>query len=357
MKIIHCSDIHLDSRMERNLPAARARERNAEICLTFGRMIRCALEWGVEAVLISGDLFDTERVCTQTVDFVLDQIRKAECVQFFYLRGNHDENRDVFRGREWPANLHGFGSCWNSYRMGNVVITGLELDDDNWQTMYSALSLQPEDVNLVMLHGQVSTQPGAEQIAVSQLRGKHIRYLALGHIHSYQQEKLDLDGTYCYCGCLEGRGFDECGRKGFVLLEIEDQRLESRFVPFGKRELHEVMVDITGLTTVTEIQSAMEAAAAVIDASSLVKFTLTGSYTLETQKDLRFLKKALEPSFYFVKVKDESRLLIDQRSYEHDVSLKGEFIRMVMASDRTDEEKETIICCGIRALSGEEVAL
>ena len=30
MKFIHCSDIHLDSRMEHNLPAAQARERDRE---------------------------------------------------------------------------------------------------------------------------------------------------------------------------------------------------------------------------------------------------------------------------------------------------------------------------------------
>ena len=357
MKIIHCSDVHLDSRMETNLTASQARERNAEICLTFGRMVATAREEGVAAVLIAGDLFDTERVSAQTVDYVLDQIRRAGGVEFFYLRGNHDENRDVFQGQELPENLHTFGSGWTSYRLGQVVITGLELDGSNWESMYRDLSLEAEAVNIVMLHGQTATQPAPEQIALPLLRGKHIRYLALGHIHSFQQEKLDLDGDYCYCGCMEGRGFDECGEKGFVMVEVEGNRLTSRFVPFAKRQLHEVAVDISGLTTVSQLQSAMERAAEGIPAADLVKFTLTGEYTLETQKDLRFLKKALESGFYFVKIKDESRLMIDKGSYEHDASLKGEFIRLVMASDKTDAEKEAIICCGIRALSGEEVAL
>ena len=88
-----------------------------------------------------------------------------------------------------------------------------------------------------------------------------------------------------------------------------------------------------------------------------MKFTLTGTYTLETQKDLRFLTKSLEPLFWFVKIKDESRFRIEKESYEHDISLKGEFIRLVMASDRSEEEKAQIICCGIQALSGEEIVL
>ena len=94
-----------------------------------------------------------------------------------------------------------------------------------------------------------------------------------------------------------------------------------------------------------------------IPAENLVKITLTGTYSLETQKDLQFLKKMLEGRFWFLKIKDESRLKIEKESYEHDLSLKGEFIRLVMASNRPEEEKERMILCGIRALSGEEVAL
>lgn len=357
MKLIHCADIHLDSKMERNLTAAQARERNSEICLTFSRMIRYGVENGTDGILVAGDLFDTERVSAQTVDFVLNQIEKARDVEFFYLRGNHDGNRDPFEGRQLPPNLKTFGPHWTTYRLGDVTITGMELEWDKWDAPWDELNLRSDTVNIVMLHGQVSTQPGPEMIPLPKLRGKHIRYLALGHIHSYRQEKLDLDGNWCYCGCLEGRGFDECGQKGFVVLNIEGSRMDAQFQPFATRQLHEVAVDISDLTTVTQIQSAMETAAGGIPDTDLVKFALVGEYTLETQKDFVFLQKALESRWYFVKIRDESRLKIDKRSYEHDVSLKGEFIRMVMASDRSDAEKEAIICCGIRALSGEEVTL
>lgn len=357
MKIIHCSDIHLDSPMEHNLTAAQARERNAEICATFGRLVRYALEHQVDAVLMAGDLFDGERVSARTADFVMDRIRQTEGVDFLYLRGNHDAQRSVFEERELPENLKYFGGDWTGYRYGNVVITGMELDREKWDAAYDALQLQPEDVNIVTLHGQVSTQSGEELIPLPKLRGKHINYLALGHIHSCQLEKLDDRGVWCYCGCLEGRGFDECGEKGFMLLDIQDGQVKPSFVPFAKRTLREVTVDISELSTISQLQSAMEQAAKEISSDSLVKFTLTGTYTLQTQKDLAFLLKMLEPEFYFVKIKDESRLKIEKESYQNDVSLKGEFIRMVMASDKPEDEKEQIILCGIRALSGEEVAL
>ena len=354
MKLIHCGDLHLDSGMESNLAVEKARERNAEICATFTRMLRYGRDHGVKVLLIAGDLFDTCRASSQTVQFVLDRIRGAREMDVLYLRGNHDEG-DLFEGMALPENLKFFGPHWTYYRYGDLVIAGVE--PENWENFYEELKLDPQDTNIVMLHGQIFTQAGRDMIALPRLRGKAIRYLALGHIHSFQQGSLDLDGQWCYCGCLEGRGFDELGEKGFVLLDAEQGRVKSEFVPFGSRTLEEVKVDITGLTTVTQILLALERAGSQIPSSSLVKFTLTGTHTLETQRDFRFLEKMLEPRYYVVKIKDESSLELAREDYEHDISLKGEFIRMVLASDRPQEEKEQIIRWGIQALLGQEVEL
>ena len=355
MRLIHCADLHLDSKMESNLSAAQARARRAELLNTFARLVGWARENRVEGVLLAGDLFDTARVTAKTADFVLDRIAGAPEITFYYLRGNHDEARDVFRGRALPENLRTFGPDWTYYRQGDVVIAGAEPAD--WSGFYDSLDLPADTLNIVLLHGQDSVQPGEALVALPRLRGKHIDYLALGHIHSFRQERLDHRGVWCYSGCPEGRGFDECGEKGFVLLDIEGGRVETAFVPFALRRLHEVVVDITDLVTVTQLQDAMEAGAAGITADSLVKFTLTGFYTPQTQKDPEYLRKALEPRFWFVRIKDESRFRLDPGVYEHDASLKGEFIRLVMASDKKEEDKARIICAGLQALMGEEVAL
>ena len=46
---------------------------------------------------------------------------------------------------------------------------------------------------------------------------------------------------------------------------------------------------------------------------------------------------------------------LDRAAYEHDASLKGQFIRLVMASDRAEDVKARIICAGLQALAGEAV--
>lgn len=355
MKLIHCSDLHLDSPMETHLSTEQARERNHEILETFFRLVRYAQEQQVDAVLIAGDLFDSSRVSEATAGFVLDTIAQAQEIQFLYLKGNHDEDKQALADRTIPANLHLFGENWDYVQFGDVTVAGVQLTRENWNTIYDDLILDENQVNIVTLHGQIATQPGEDQIALPLLRNRAIRYLALGHLHSYRKDALDREGEYCYCGCLEGRGFDECGEKGFVLVEVENHRLTTEFIPFASRQLWEIPVDITGLTTVSELQQAMVQASAGIDPNHLVKFVLRGEYTLETQKDLPFLQKMLR--FWFVRIKDESRLKLDRADYQNDISLKGEFIRLVMASDRSDEEKEQIICCGLNALSGEEVRL
>lgn len=357
MKIIHCSDIHLDSRMETNLPADKAKMRNNEIVNTFSRMVTYAMEHEVRAVMICGDLFDTRRVTGKTADLILSAIERAGSIDFLYLRGNHDESDNAFCGRELPENLKMFSEQWRYYRYGSVCIAGVELSHDNANDIYSELSLPAEDTNIVMLHGQISNQCGDELVCLPLLRDKNIHYLALGHLHSYQEGALDFDGRYANCGCLEGRGFDECGEKGFVLLEADGRKVTSTFVPFASRQLYDVSVDISGLRTISQIREAMEKASDGIDAKHLVKYTICGTYAPDTQKDFRYLLDILGESFFFVKIKDESRLAIDRGSYEHDISLKGEFIRMVMASDMAPEEKEKIVCLGIQALSGEEIVL
>lgn len=343
--------------MEANLSAEKARERNREALRTFERMVTFAKENEVKIIIVAGDMFDTERVTSRTSDFVLNVIENTPEIDFLCLKGNHDEKNAIFNTPKLPENLKLFSDSWTFYRYENLLVSGIELTEENCNRLYDELNLSENDINIAVMHGQTSTATGAEEVCLNRLKNKNIRYLALGHIHSYRKEQLDLDGEWCYSGCLEGRGFDECGEKGFVLIEIKGNRLETQFVPFAARMLCEVPVDITGLYSVNDIIIAAKTASQDLDSKNLVKYVLCGSYTLETQKDILYITEALQDNFYFVKVKDESKLRLDEADYSNDVSLKGEFIRAVMASDLEEQEKSQIILSGLQALMGEEITL
>ena len=101
----------------------------------------------------------------------------------------------------------------------------------------------------------------------------------------------------------------------------------------------------------------MLASVAEIAATDMVKVVLTGTCPADAILDLAHLRAILAERFYFTKIKDETRLSINAEDYAHDISLKGEFVRRVMASSLSEAEKERVIACGFRALSGEELGI
>lgn len=259
MKLIHCADIHLDSPMQTHMTARQAATRSAEVLRSFVRMTQYARENGVQAVIIAGDLFDGDRVRERTVDAVLDAMQKTPEVDYLYLPGNHDEAADAFCDRELPENLKLFGDSWRTYCYEDAAVSGVVLSEDR-EEIYERLPRVDGCVNLVTLHGQAGTSCGKDQINLKLLQNRGIDYLALGHLHTYSLQKLDETGAFCYSGCLEGRGFDECGEKGFVLLTIERGRVTPEFVPFSCRTLHRVETDVTGCVRSAEIFARMQEA-------------------------------------------------------------------------------------------------
>ena len=354
MKLIHCADLHLDSPMEANLPPEKVRQRRSELLGTFAKLVRLADEGGVSAILIAGDLFDSDHITKKTEKYVMDLITSHPDLYFFYLAGNHDRGNRLCNAEEKPQNLCTFDEGWQSYQFGEVVITGSERPDPD------TLNLKEDALNIVMMHGQERAGRGAmgeDVIRFAKLKNKNVDYLALGHLHDYRTAAIDSRCTACYSGCLEGRGFDECGQKGYVLLEIENRRIRHSFVPMSRRVLHTVECDVTGLISQLELEERVLAAVEGISGADLIKVVLTGQSPMEAEKDIPHLTDVLAERFYFAKIYDRSRLLILPESYRNDVSLKGEFVRRVMASGLSEAEKERVIACGFRALMGEEVGL
>ncbi len=361
MKIIHCSDLHLDSKMKSNLDGKKAKERRDEILITYQNMVKYATENEVKIILIAGDMFDKKNITVKAKNIVLDSINSHPEIDFIYLKGNHDEISFIEDIENIPSNLKLFNSKeWTTYKYGKITISGIEFGELDSYEIYKSLMLNKSDINIVTLHGQESNYDAkdkAEIINLKELKNKNIDYLALGHIHTFKQGKLDTRGIYCYSGCLEGRGFDECGEKGFVLLEIDEEKskITSKFIPFAGRHLYEIEVDVTGTSTTLDVENKIDEKLKDIEKEALIKIILTGKVEIDSERDIAYLEKKYKNLYYFAKIYDETSLKIDYMTYENDVSLKGEFIRLVLEQKLSEEEQRKIITTGIKALSGEEI--
>ena len=246
-----------------------------------------------------------------------------------------------------------YGLSENSHRQ--IVISGIEIDQAETETIYSELNLNLDDFNIVMMHGQENSG-----IDLRRLKNRGIDYLALGHIHSYKEANLDNRAKYCYPGCLEGRGFDECGEHGFVLLDIDESTFtyETMFMPFASRLLYEVETDISECVTSPQIINKVRETLihkGYIE-RSLIKVILTGEIAVDIEKNISMIETDLKRDFYFLKVIDNAKYKINYMDYEKDQSLKGEYIRLIMEDSSLDEvDKATIIRYGIQALTGKEM--
>ncbi len=351
-KFIHCADIHLGSKMESKLSKDKADERRAEVRKTFLRMVEYAKEKGVRAILLSGDVFDSDRPIKRDKEFFYNVVKGNPDVDFLYLRGNHDGKESYTE--EGLENLKTFSTEWTGYDYDGVYICGLEIARENAQSLYSTLKLDKDKKNLVMLHGNVESTTGVDKVHVGKLADKNIDYLALGHIHKYGEKKLDDRGRYAFSGCLEGRGFDEIGEKGFVLLEIDDE-VKSTFIPFAQRTIHEVSVDVS------DTKNGYEAYQTVKDQvkfnpADLYRILLTGEVGYEGETLAEDVENLLATECYFISVKNRTVRKIDPKAYEGDTSLRGEFVRMVLAKANMDDaRKREIITLGLKVLAGQEV--
>lgn len=346
-KIFHSADIHLGSKID-YLPPDKAVRRREEVLSSFIRLVDYAKVNNVNTVLLCGDIFDG-LVAKRDFEVFVSAVESAPKINFLYLRGNHESDA---LNAVLPKNFLTFSDTWTTYNFDDVAISAIEPRD--WINFYDELKLDEKKKNIVMLHGQISSSVGKNLINLKRLQDKGIDYLALGHIHSL---KFGESGTmkYAYCGCLEGRGFDECGEKGFILLDIGEE-IQAEFVPFSKRRLWEKEVDLSNLGGVMPAFQKIAAELDNISENDLVKVVLKGDIGFDNNGFAEIAAKRLN-KFFYLKVKDLTVPKIDCEALAKEISLKGEFVRTIMSSDRPFEEKMKIIQIGIKALDGEEVEL
>lgn len=210
IKIVHTSDVHLDSRGSQTpVDGFRSRAERA-----FAGVVDTALTEDADLLLIAGDLFDNNRVDDSNIDFVyaqFDRLRQP-AVRVVMLPGNHD--------------VHDATSVWNRFDFGEagdhvhglmahegISVTLDELGVRVWgKAMFEHA---PENYPLVgtpdrhdrhwnigMAHGQVVEErigQGSSPITREEIGTSGFDYLALGHIHVWADHSEGSTTAY-YCG-------------------------------------------------------------------------------------------------------------------------------------------------------------
>ncbi len=354
MKILHTADIHLGSKIESKFPSDISSIRKKELLSSFKRMVDYAKENDISVILLSGDVFDKDKPSLKEKEYFYKTIKSNPQITFFYLNGNHDKEGSYIESD--IENLKTFNKeKFTYYQIEDICIGGIEISSSNYKSFYSSLALNKNLFNIVMLHGDATDSFGMDKVKIDNLKNKNIDYLALGHIHKYQAGRIDDRGVYAFPGCLEPRGFDECGEKGFIVLDIENKKLSYEFIPFSTRTIIERNVDVTGAKDFYDIERIVKQAVYKFDKKNILRINLIG----ELEAGIDFDESDIEVSlstFFFVNVKNKTTLKINIDDYNDDKSLIGEFIRGIYNNPNYSlEDKHKLINMGLRAINGKEV--
>ena len=350
MKLLHIADVHLDSPLTSHLPAGKVRQRRAQLLGVFRRAVELGVSMGVSGVLIAGDLFDDERVSRRAMHTALDVIASYPALPFYYLGGNHEG--EVLRAEGAQIqNLHIFGEKMQCYSLGEVDIWGRY---GTSRRMFDELTLNRSRKNIVMLHGELRERSAEDGvIGLNDAKERGIDYLALGHYHTYSTEKIDERGVAVYPGVPEGRGFDECGTKGVVILDTD--RMTHTFHPLMGRVLYDISVDLKGADDEREIRRRIDEAVTSVLPEDMLRVTLVGEVPFSLVRDTEALAAWYAEKYYYFELRDRCTAEIDKEALLYDKSLFGELVRTVEGdAGLSDEERTSILQCASMALAGEE---
>lgn len=351
LRILHSADWHLDSPL-RSLPeeaaasVRAAQERLPRLIAEVCRREAC------DMMLLAGDIFDNPQPARSTVETLKSAL--AQCgVPVFISPGNHDycSSDSPWLTEHWPKNVHIFtGSLsYADVEALNCRVYGAGYKSMDCQGLLEGFRAEGSARWCVgVLHGDPMnlTSPCCP-VSAAQVRESGLDYLAMGHIHAKGSYRA---GTVCaWPGCPMGRGWDETGEKGVLLVTLgEDAGV--RPVSLGLPGFFSQKVPIG--------DDPIRAAEALLPPGgqdSFYRLTLTGRGNVDMDALKRHFSRY--PRLEFL---DRTAPVPDLAALSGTETLSGVLFGKLLALSREPEMKETaLLAAQITAdiLDGREVEL
>lgn len=343
-------DMHLDSPFS-GLPVQESEKMRALLAVLFEKIISDAGE-ECGAVLISGDLFDQGFVSPDTLDMVKKSLGGFPG-PVFIAPGNHDPYApgSLWTAGAWPENVFIFKTpmlerfdCEVSGEPLTVwgwAFTSQRLDDCPLGPGFSPV---PGRINLLCAHADTADPISRYcPLPLSLIEAAGFEYAALGHIHRPPDAVKAGRTLVSYSGFPQGRGWDEPGQGRVLYVSVYPGNAEIEEIPTGFRRYESIVSDITGIGSDAEAAAAVAGAIEKADIPAQpggisVSVTLTGavspSYIPDTDSIVRL---AGLPSDISLRVRDDTVPVFGGAYLENDISLRGEFYRILLPKLTSDD--------------------
>lgn len=232
-KFLHAADIHLDSPLLSlsKYPGAPVEKIRLATREALANLVRLAIDERVAFVVIAGDVYDGDWDDYNTGHYFNAQMGKLASAKIpvCLISGNHDAQNKMTKALRLPENVHQFPTDLPSTLRLDHVPVSLHGQGFATQSVKHDLSLayplaDGGRFNIGVLHTSVAGYEGHDDYAPCTLHGlcnKGYEYWALGHIHQ-RQVLHERHPMIAFPGNIQGRHIGECGAKGCLLIEVND---------------------------------------------------------------------------------------------------------------------------------------
>jgi len=355
MKFLHFADVHLGiENYGRIDPSTGLHTRLQDFIKCFSFAIDIALEEKVDLVLFAGDAYKTSNPNpTHQREFARQIYRLSEAkIPVIMINGNHDipvsfgraTSLDIFDtlnvsgikvvtepellNIETKAGLlQVFGIPWPTKNLFLVKEEYKNFTDEeitleiqkrvSEKIIESARVINPNIPAIFAAHlaAVEATYSGSERSAIIGrdpvfptliLAQKEFDYVALGHIHKFQDLNLDSHPPVVYSGSMERINFgEEKDDKGVCLVNIEKGQTSYEFIPLPARKF------VTIEVTISEEQEPTNALIREIEKYDLSEAVVRVFYTMSAEKedlmDFKRINSALEEAFLVTTIAKKSK--------------------------------------------------
>ncbi|MBQ9746390.1 MAG: DNA repair exonuclease [Clostridia bacterium] len=371
-KILHIGDIHLDSPFSL-FDVEKSQARRQELRGTFTSIMMYAKMKEADLVIIAGDLFDSEFVTKETMSLIVSQFAANPSCRFVITPGNHDPatEKSAYIKTKFPENVYIFKSenveKFSFDDIGTDVYGFAYVEEKYEQNpLEGRLELDRTKINIFAAHADITNRkstycPMKEwDFAVC-----GFDYAALGHIHAGGEIEKTGETYYAYCGCPEGRSFDECGVKGGIFINAEKKdgvlKIDFERPRFCKKRYEKTETDVSGMKTREEALAAIKKAVTEngYGKDTLLRVKLTGVVSPEADFEEDKIEAA-DAGVFYIEVENSALPLLDYDELSADITIKGALFRELLPKLESRDEHERRLASlalkyGLAALSGNEI--
>ena len=319
-KMLLCSDICLGAISTEKLDIKQSQKWQTARNAKFEDLIDNAVQNNATYVALFGRLFGQERVTESVIDTLFQSVKEDAGITVLVFLNASEYKRISYRN-DVPENLH---------------LINMEKQD----------SFLDDRLALRINAGAAELQLGDNELIVIQKDGAG-KYVLTGIpdavIPSF--EPTDFEDA-------QGNQF------GFGILEWTANQIGRYQVKGGsKYAYHAIELKIMPEDDQKEILRKINNLVKRIDIDTFLRVTVTGRSAFGLTLNSDALKNQLQGRIFFVEVYDNTVMDIDEESFENDISLRSEFVKLALQDGTLSEsERNHLISLGWNALSGKEVS-